>query len=137
MKKLCPSCKNLKNLNEFHKNRTCKDGHSCYCKKCSNQMAKKKGRVRPLTAEMSRRYAITRHGITVDEYNSRMIEQDYRCAICGMISFDRVLHIDHCHTTNKVRGLLCNNCNSGLGMFRDELNILIAAANYLIKFNEA
>jgi len=50
------------------------------------------------------------------------------CAICKQ---SKKLVVDHCHTTGKVRGLLCNSCNSGLGQFQDNTGYLISAADYL------
>jgi hypothetical protein len=64
-----------------------------------------------------------------------MTEQDFAelaafgCAICGTKGVK--LHIDHCHMTNHVRGLLCHNCNTGLGLFKDDVRLLAAAIAYL------
>ena len=56
--------------------------------------------------------------------------QSGHCAIC--INKDkRKLAVDHCHKTGKIRGLLCSNCNQGLGMFKDNLDFLGRARNYL------
>lgn len=60
------------------------------------------------------------YGITADEYLHMVAEQDGRCAICGerpagRARGDRWLHVDHCHTTGRVRGLLCFGCNNLLG----------------------
>ena len=60
-----------------------------------------------------------------------MVEQNACCAICK--EFMQSPHIDHCHKTGKVRGLLCQTCNSGLGMFHDQPDQLRAAAEYLEK----
>lgn len=56
--------------------------------------------------------------------------QDYKCLICGRPDPE---HVDHSHETGKVRGILCFNCNQGLGNFRDDVGILVRAANYLIR----
>lgn len=56
-------------------------------------------------------------------------EQGGQCAICG-VSPDK-LYLDHCHTTGKIRGLLCSSCNTGLGMFKDHTGNLRSAADYL------
>jgi hypothetical protein len=68
-------------------------------------------------------------------------EQNFRCAICETheqdvkrgpsASVETSLHIDHCHSTNKVRGLLCMNCNNLLGKANDNTNILHKAIDYL------
>ena len=73
--------------------------------------------------------------ITLEYFNELLEAQNYRCKICntdvprGRGNF----HIDHDHLTGKVRGLLCNCCNVGLGMFKDDEEILLKAAAYLSK----
>ena len=77
------------------------------------------------------------YGITLDEYNTMLQEQDYKCAICG--NEDEVegrrLAIDHCHDTGHVRGLLCGKCNRGLGLFYDDEELLQNAIKYLKNAN--
>ena len=83
-------------------------------------------------------------GITIDDYNRMLEEQNGKCKICKQEEtckdpkHDRVrrLNIDHCHTTNKVRGLLCNDCNTSLGKFKDDISILESAIEYLKKYRE-
>jgi hypothetical protein len=79
-------------------------------------------------------------GSTIEEYEALMLEQDNCCAIChepekqilnGKI---KRLAIDHCHTTGKVRGLLCQRCNTGIGRFDDNVALLKQAIQYLEKF---
>jgi hypothetical protein len=74
-------------------------------------------------------------GITVEEYNKLLLEQDGKCAICGksQAEFNRSFCVDHDHNTGKVRGLLCDNCNKALGCFYDDINIIKAAYNYIEK----
>jgi len=66
------------------------------------------------------------------------IRQDGCCAICSQPEKDskRLLHLDHCHTTGHIRGLLCNRCNFLLGIARDNVHILQAAIEYLIEAND-
>ena len=74
------------------------------------------------------------HGISVDEYERRLMAQGNKCAICGTPakSGERIsLDVDHDHETGAVRGLLCNSCNQGLGYLRDDPARLRAAATYL------
>ncbi len=82
----------------------------------------------------------TRYTITPKEYEAKLISQDYCCAICGKDVVDNIrggipvaLSVDHCHKTNKLRDLLCYQCNSGLGQFKDNLEILQKAIEYLRK----
>ena len=71
-------------------------------------------------------------GITLEDYNRMREEQNGVCAICGQIDDNGFsLAVDHCHTTKKVRGLLCANCNRGLGIFNDSIDLLTKAINYL------
>ncbi len=75
------------------------------------------------------------HGVTIEEANDMIEAQNRLCAICNQLPTGKGhcsrLHVDHCHKTGKVRAMLCNNCNHGLGHFRDEPERLVAAANYL------
>jgi len=70
---------------------------------------------------------------TVDEYNSRLEAQDYRCGICHkhQDEFKMGLFVDHDHTTGVVRGLLCVRCNSLLGLSLDSISVLENAIKYL------
>lgn len=77
-------------------------------------------------------------GLTVEDYNSLLLSQNGSCAIChGCNTNSKRLAVDHCHTTGKVRGLLCDSCNLGLGMFKDRLNILSSAMDYINKFQSS
>lgn len=78
-------------------------------------------------------------GITLKQYNEMLKDQNGVCAICEHSETVRdhktdqlkYLSVDHEHSTGKVRALLCNSCNTGLGMFQDDSNILLAASQYL------
>lgn len=71
-----------------------------------------------------------RYGITGAEYDMMFAAQQGACAICGVTS-DRALHVDHDHTTGRVRALLCFNCNIMLGYAHEDTSILRAAIEYL------
>ena len=64
--------------------------------------------------------------------------ENYSCMICGITEEElgRSLDVDHCHSSGKVRGLLCRNCNSGIGMLKDDVEIIKSAMKYLEKYNE-
>lgn len=79
------------------------------------------------------RYIKSRYGITVEEYSKMYDDQKGLCAICGKDNGDIRLHVDHCHTTGKVRGLLCFLCNSALGKVKDDVAVLEKAILYLQK----
>jgi hypothetical protein len=78
---------------------------------------------------------IKKYGITVEHYDKLLAEQDEACAICS-VGFDRAPHIDHDHATNKVRALLCFNCNAGIGQFGDNIETMKKAIAYLESFSE-
>jgi hypothetical protein len=91
----------------------------------------------PARREVNRRAALQRYGVTIDQYDAMLTEQDGRCRICGdppdpngKRAASR-LHVDHDHVTGKVRGLLCLSCNVGVGHFRDDLERLRAAVAYI------
>ena len=75
------------------------------------------------------------YGITLEMYNKMLVDQNFCCAICGKhnSNFKKQLSVDHDHETGAVRGLLCHHCNTGIGMFKDNTEILKKATNYLEK----
>jgi hypothetical protein len=80
---------------------------------------------------------IQRHGRGIVEiYRELLEEQNGVCAICGngQVSGHSRLFVDHDHQTGEIRGLLCGPCNSGLGMFRDNLEALKSATKYLDQY---
>lgn len=84
--------------------------------------------------EQNKKYKnIQRYNITMEQYDQMLQEQNGGCKICKNVPVKRKLAIDHDHKTNKVRGLLCNNCNTGIGMFKDNTELLSSAINYLTR----
>ena len=78
----------------------------------------------------------SKFNITVEQYHQMVKEQSNSCAICKKHKDDfagrgNSFHIDHCHDTGKVRGLLCSNCNTGLGHFKDDIIALEKAIEYI------
>lgn len=79
------------------------------------------------------------YGISLKGYEEMFEEQDGKCAICESYEPNTkkgVFHVDHCHTTGKVRALLCHTCNIGLGAFQDDTSVLYKAMGYLLKHKE-
>lgn len=68
--------------------------------------------------------------LTEDMYRDMLDKQKGCCAICGR-SLDSSAHVDHCHNSNKIRGVLCRHCNTGLGMFKDNIDFMKKAILYL------
>lgn len=75
-----------------------------------------------------------KYGITLEDYNEILSMQSGKCAICGMTTEEHGmrLHVDHCHKTGLVRGLLCSNCNIGIGNLGDNPLIVKHALSYLL-----
>jgi hypothetical protein len=83
-------------------------------------------------------YLKRNYGITIEDYERMLEAQNHRCKLCGGDGFpmDPARHkvrlvVDHCHETGEIRGLLCHNCNRGLGLFKDNPSLLLSAAAYL------
>jgi len=99
---------------------------------------KRKAEVRKTDKNTKREHHLRyEFGISTSIYNDILAEQYGVCAICGAKYSDkknRRLHVDHDHVTDKVRGLLCSNCNTGLGNFKDNPELLQLAIDYLLKF---
>lgn len=88
--------------------------------------------------EIKSKQLTRKYGITTDDYNRMVENQNNKCKICGTNEPRGIggWKVDHCHTTGKVRGLLCNNCNVGLGYFQDNIEYLEAAIQYLVDARE-
>lgn len=74
-----------------------------------------------------------KYNLTQEEYDLMLKKQNYSCEICGIHKDDctKELCVDHCHKTGKVRSLLCNNCNSGIGFFNESERVMKKAIEYL------
>lgn len=96
--------------------------------------------------QLAKNQRLRKYGITLDQYNDLRQNQNYKCAICNKhetavaqgraCTTDHALHVDHCHSSGKIRGLLCTNCNTILGKCHDNPDVLKNAINYLIRSNE-
>ena len=165
--KKCTRCLEDKPKSEFYKNAAKKDGLDIYCRQCQGQMSKEyyvmnREREKKRAAawrennpdyrkewgeknpdkvkEHEERKKLRRYGITVEQYNNLLDQQNNRCAICREESKDgKSLHVDHDHSCCKgkkscgkcVRQLLCGHCNRMLGCAKDNPEILEAAKKYL------
>jgi hypothetical protein len=76
------------------------------------------------------------YGITQEEYNALLENQNELCAICKSLPIDLNLNVDHNHNTGQVRGLLCEKCNKGIGLFLENPETLRLAAIYLEYFSD-
>lgn len=144
--KVCSKCRTEKSADQFHKNKAKKDGLQPYCKPCHRAMidawqSRNVERVRLTTKGWTSRHAdfvkkhcerrrLKKYGITSEQYRDLLAQCGGKCMICRRQP-DKTIDIDHCHKTGRVRGLLCNGCNTGLAKFRDDATVLEAAIEYL------
>ena len=139
--KVCSTCGEEKDLSSFwRKTLTKKDGtKSCRpsCKECA---IKKKLDIyhneggKELQKKRSFRALMRSYGITEEIYEQERIKQQYKCFLCGtheQTQHHGRLFVDHCHETGKYRGLLCILCNTGLGSFKDDIEVLQKAIEYI------
>jgi len=137
--KRCPTCGETDIL-KFNKNKSRKDGLQNICINCSKERNKKYRKENVWYKEKARNNKLKfDYNITTEKYNELFNKQDGKCAICGTKEKDKTrygrLVIDHCHKTNKIRGLLCKECNTALGLSFDDINVLKKAIEYLKNVN--
>jgi len=124
--KQCSLCKEWLALDKFYIRKNSPGTRDCYCRQCRSNFNKQN-----YDLEGSRRKH--RYGITPSQYKKMYEFQNGRCAICEIEKSKLV--VDHSHSTNKIRGLLCNGCNIILGSIHDDTGKLQNAINYLNKNN--
>lgn len=141
--KRCFSCTNTKSILDFHKGADrCKDCAKVYAKeyreknpekaKAASKTAYKKNQEKHKKRVEVRRLERD-YGLSQEDYHAMITKQNNRCAICdkaGGFGLEKLV-IDHCHKSGKVRGLLCRLCNTSLGGFRDDEELLMNAVYYL------
>lgn len=133
----CTVCKAEKALSEFPIRKTHRPGkpvsQCTACRVAYNKTYREKNKEKFLAIERKSKLKIT-YGITPEQYNDMLDKQEGKCAICLAKKpggRTKMFFIDHCHDTNKVRGLLCMRCNTGLGLFLDNPKFLLSAISYL------
>jgi Recombination endonuclease VII len=153
--KTCTKCGVEKELTDFYRQHS-KSGYRAACKECvlahgrekdkagSDELKAKSAKQRhswndpekwSIRQKIARKSHLKRnYGMSLEEFQHRLDEQNSCCAICGIHIQDathKQLVVDHCHTTGKVRGLLCDLCNTALGKFKDNKEVLKQAIKYL------
>ncbi|MGW1023348.1 endonuclease domain-containing protein [Streptomyces sp. NPDC002577] len=113
--KRCPQCGEVKPHDQWERNKSSSDGWASYCRECRAQ----RNRVS---------YFRRKYGLTPDELEGLIAGQGGVCVICLSA---RPEHVDHCHETGKVRGVLCFSCNAALGQFKDQPDAMRRAAAYV------
>lgn len=132
MKKKCCTCKKTKHVRAFNKHRDHKDGLSSHCRLCNKKSSRAYYYQDRDRARQKRREAT--YGITAEALQVLFISQNEVCALCERsLEGSRQFNVDHCHTTQIVRGILCNRCNRALGFFDDDPARMRKAANYVEK----
>lgn len=140
--KICNTCKKEKSIEEFHftnkekgiRRNKCNSCQADYIQKYKSEQGerlKDKWRLasrKYLKGDKRRNKTLAKYGLKKEDYNKMFDEQEGRCKICNK---ELTLVVDHCHNTNKIRGLLCNGCNVGLGCFEDNIQLLENAIKYL------
>lgn len=134
--RVCRVCEIRQDMSQFrytNKNRTARRRvcNGCFGKQNKSWVQANRESVRA----NSFRYKLkTAYGLTEEQYDDMLALQDGRCLICRReFASDRRLvpHVDHCHETGRVRGILCFTCNTGIGKFNDNIEWLEAAIAYL------
>jgi hypothetical protein len=138
--KKCTKCGVEKPLEDFHKRPETRDGRRTDCKECNQKMKADKWAALPEEVRKERNVKTRlryQYGMTPEQYSEKVDEQNNKCFICDQEGGynGKPLYVDHCHKKGSVRKLLCQHCNSGLGMFRDNPELLLKAADYLKEHN--
>lgn len=147
MSKICTNCLTEKTEEEFNFKNKEKGTRSTVCKQChckyrrehylANQQyyqrkARKWIKANPTKAEDQR---LKKFGITSAKYQEMLTTQNHACAVCSTPpARKKRLAVDHCHSSGKVRGLLCSSCNLAIGLLQDDPVRMQAALDYLQKF---
>ena len=120
--KKCSKCKEHKAYSRFSRLASSPTGRAYWCKDCVNGAHK----LRPKLPYSPPQHLKKKYGLTIEQYNQMVQEQESKCKICLIVK-DK-LEVDHVHdTTKRVRGLLCHNCNTMLGHAKDSIDTLISA----------
>ena len=128
--KLCNEEKLLEDFYQFHDKWSDKYYFSSRCRPCHYKHKKEN----PNTPKQTKATKLKlRYGLTYEEWEKIREEEGHACMICSITENElgKVLDVDHCHSTGKARGVLCNPCNNMLGRAKDNINLLKAAVTYL------
>lgn len=134
--KTCTKCLEPKSLDSFKDDLKYKDGKFSWCKLCANLATSEwKLKNKERQANYNRFWKTNKkYGINEEAYNKMLLAQSSVCKICKSTPEESpkgILFIDHCHETNKVRGLICDHCNNLLGRAKDSIPVLQEAIKYL------
>lgn len=140
--RVCKTCSEDKTFDAFPKNKMYKDGIRPHCIECRRKYEvesfHKHKHKRPYDYLKDKDKKLQRtFGIGYEEYLIMLAAQQGGCAICGTTSTGKrkAFAVDHNHATGKIRGLLCGNCNTGIGNLREDEGIMLRAIEYLRNTN--
>ena len=155
MTKVCTECGQEKPIEDFHRDKHCRDGYCTRCKLCRTAYTAKWRRANrdhvraysrnyyhtdPKRAnEMNRKCNVRRKfGLPPEQYDVMLRNQNGCCAICGRHQsvLTRALAVDHDRETGQVRDLLCGSCNTGIGLFIHDPERIERAAAYVRRHRE-
>jgi hypothetical protein len=136
----CTTCSNLRPLTEFNAHKPSPQGRRLRCRDCTRQYQKDYRKKYPeKVAARERSKELRKHyDLNPDQYEALKAWSNGGCTICGAKNGREGyrLFVDHDHDTGKVRALLCNDCNQGLGRFKDRVDLLRIAIAYLEYFKK-
>ena len=128
-RKQCGSCDEWFDVESFGKRPN--GSYKTYCVDCKTEMDREY--YERTKDDAKDRFLVRTYGISTRDVERMKVAQDYKCATCGDEESGRGLFVDHDHETGEVRGLLCHNCNSSLGLVKDNIDTLKAMIEYLEK----
>ena len=128
----CSKCKVVKDVSEFGWNKK-RNKPNYWCKSCRVSYNKEndKKHTDRIKAQRVRTKLQYRYGLTPELVLTQLQQQHYKCAICSNEISISTKHVDHCHKTGNIRGLLCAKCNKGIGLFSDNTTVLKNAIKYI------
>lgn len=109
------------------------DGETKTCLRCRKIQIRYHSKAKTQPRTVGPNHTLPVHGLKRFEYEEMLFKQKGGCAICKQAPGLKKLAVDHCHSTGKIRGLLCTSCNISLGGFKDNVNYLTRAIEYLSK----
>lgn len=160
----CYQCKQNKEDKDFYKNKSKPSGLGSECKECSKNLRKlkrilnpeinkqncynyytknkisinnKRKILRKENPDLERNSNLkNKYNLTLEQKQKMLQEQKFLCAISGCKKeIDISGHVDHCHNTGKIRALLCSNCNTSLGLLKENFDRILGLANYIQEHN--
>jgi hypothetical protein len=136
LRQMCRVCKKTKDIHEYGFHSRDKK-YKTECKECARKASAEyriQHREKYLRTQSNSQLKKV-YGFSLEKYEEQLKKQEGKCAICKTDSPQhghiKRFSVDHCHSTGKIRGLLCSKCNKGIGFFNDDTKLLDQAIKYL------